>query len=137
MIAVAASSIWARASFSAAVAPSAASMPVRLSSVAPPAALVACSTAARLWTATSAWRAAPSATRAALAASSEIAWPVSPSRACIDAHMSWNSPVDSPKVCSVPWSLPRTAPSRSERSRPGPASPIERRSPPIDANVSK
>ena len=91
----------------------------------------------RLWTATSAWRAAPSATRAALAASSEIAWPVSPSRTCIDAHMSWNSPVEAPKVSQR--ALQRAADGAEQvgdvATRAGLAD--RRRSPPIDANVSK
>ena len=100
------------------------------------AALEACSTALRPWEATSAWRAAPSATREALSASSLIAWPVSDRRTFIDEHMSCTSKVEAPKVCSVSCIVLRTVPKRSEMSRPGPASPIIRRFTPIEANVS-
>ena len=100
------------------------------------AALEACSTKVRPWTATSAWRADASATRDALSAISLIAWPVSDRRTFIVEHMSWTSKVEAPNVWSVSCILLRTVAEEvgDVAARAGLAHHL--RFTPIDANVS-
>ena len=98
------------------------------SSLAPPAALVACSTATRLWTASRLARGAVGDPARRSRPAPEIAWPVSPRRTVIEAHMSWNWPgADGGGGGRVPCSFHRVAQGGSGMSRPGPASPMERR----------
>ena len=136
VIAVAASSMRVRASLSDAVAPIAASMPVRLSSVAPAAAPDGLlDRVAALDGDVGLARGALGDARGALGELVDRLAGLG-QRRFMAAHMSCTSKVEAPKVWSVSCIVLRTAPNRSEMSRPGPASPIERRLTPIDANVS-